>query len=55
VQYPIFITDNKIGIHKDKIDGVPRIGVSLEEVDGRFKVTGNNTNVDCPGGVCPVR
>mgnify|MGYP000966003772 CR=1 FL=1 len=34
----------------------PRINVQVTKtVDGRFDIVGNNVDMDCVGGVCPVR
>jgi len=44
IQYPngarTIITNVGLGITADKIDGIPMVGKSLIEVNGRYKVIG---------------
>jgi len=59
IQYPTALVrlSNKelIGINMSLISGSPRIGCQLEKVEGGYKVTGNNADPDCVGGVCPIK
>ena len=52
---PWVFTDDKRRINMSEIIGIPRIGCTLGEDGERFKVTGNNANEDCVGGVCPIK
>ena len=49
------IMDNGTGVHLDLIEGPVRTGCQVEEDGERWKVVGNNVNVDCINGVCGVR
>ena len=33
----------------------PRVGKTYELKDGFYRVTGNNIDVDCVGGACPIK
>jgi len=52
---PLAIMDNNEGITLDLIDGSPRIGCTVEPNGKRWKITGNNVDADCVGGVCPIK
>ena len=49
------ILDDGTDVDITKISGSPRKGCHVEEEDGKWKVTRNNVDRDCPGGKCPIR
>jgi len=55
INHPYAYTNSGRRLHVSEISGGVRVGVSIEEKDGRYAVTGNNADPDCVGGVCPIK
>jgi len=55
IHYPYAFTNDGKRIDVREIEGHPHVRVVLELVDNKYRVKGISEDLECVGGVCPIK